>query len=120
MLISFNGSSFDRIEKRATYEDWHYFLPISFVAHADHQLPQYATREEAIHRGKPIHSGSPHFCANATHSQIDSTHAPQHARGMILTEYGLHLAKVGDHWRRYHRVSGVTSRQPAGAHLNSF
>ena len=55
MLTSFSGSSFDRIEKRATYEDWHYFLPISFVAHADHQLPQYATREDAIHRGKPIH-----------------------------------------------------------------
>jgi len=55
MLTAFNGSSFYRIEKRATYEDWHYFLPISFVAHADHQLPQYATREDAIHRGKPIH-----------------------------------------------------------------
>jgi len=39
------------------------------------------------------------FVVNATHSHIDSTHAAQHARGMILTEDGLHFAKEGDLWR---------------------
>ena len=26
-------------------------------------------------------------------------HGAMHAGGMILTEYGLHFAKEGDHWR---------------------
>jgi hypothetical protein len=51
----------------------------------------------------------------------DARHAAGQAGGMIFcAEYGLHFGKDGDHWRRYRRVSGVTSRQPACAHLNSF
>ena len=43
------------------------------------------------------------------------------ARAMIFcAEHGLHFAKEGDHWRRYRRVSGVTSLQPLDVHLNSF
>jgi hypothetical protein len=28
---------------------------------------------------------------------------------ILCAEYGLHFAKDGDHWRRYRRVSGLTS-----------
>jgi len=36
---------------------------------------------------------------DATHSHMCSTHAAQHARGMIYTEHGLRFTKGGDSWR---------------------